>query len=54
MINFHDLGVNFASKAHNERIKHAQMLYKFTPNTLQIDPQGVHVPLLKFYSEDCS
>ena len=23
MINLHDLGVNFASKAHNERIKHA-------------------------------
>ena len=33
MINFHDLGVNFASKAHNEHIKHAQMLCNFTPNT---------------------
>ena len=32
MINFHDIGVNFASKAHNERIKHAQMLCNFTPN----------------------
>ena len=32
MINMDDLGVNFASKGHNERIKHAQMLCKFTPN----------------------
>ena len=31
MINFHDLGENFASKAHNERIKHAQILCKLTP-----------------------
>ena len=34
MINMDDLGVNFASKAHNERIKHAQMLCKFTPNII--------------------
>ena len=34
MINLHDLGVKFASKAHNERIKHAQMLCNFTPNKI--------------------
>ena len=32
IINLHDLGMNLASKAHNERIKHAQMLCEFTPN----------------------
>ena len=32
MINLHDLGVKFTSKAHNERIKHAQMLCSFTRN----------------------
>ena len=31
MINLHDLGVKFTSKAHNERIRHAQMLCNFTP-----------------------
>ena len=30
VINLHDLGVNLASKAHSEHIKHAQMLCKFT------------------------
>ena len=33
MINLHDLCVNFASKAHNKRIKHAQVPFKFTPNS---------------------
>ena len=32
MINLHDLGVKFTSKAHNEHIRHAQMLCNFTPN----------------------
>ena len=36
MINLHDLGVNFVLKAHNERIKHAQMLCNFTPNNCLI------------------
>ena len=32
MINLRDLGVKFATKSHNEHIKHAQMLCNFTPN----------------------
>ena len=32
MINLHDLGVKFGSKAHNECIRHAQMLCNLTPN----------------------
>ena len=32
MINLYDLSVNFASKAHNECIKHPQMLCNSTPN----------------------
>ena len=32
MINFHGLGVKFASKARNECIRHAQILCNFTPN----------------------
>ena len=31
MINLHDLGVKFTSKAHNEHIRHSQMLCNFTP-----------------------
>ena len=34
MINLHDQSVNFTSKAHNERIKHVQMLCKFTSNKI--------------------
>ena len=34
VINLHDLGVKFASKSHNECIKHAQMLCNFTPNKI--------------------
>ena len=34
MINLRDLGVKFTSKAHNESIKHAQMLCNFIPNNM--------------------
>ena len=44
MINLHDLDVNIASKDHNERIKHAQMLYNFTPNK---HPQTQHFARLQ-------
>ena len=40
MINLYDLGVNLASKGHNECIKHAQMLCKFVPNK---HPQTKHL-----------
>ena len=30
MINLHELGMKFALKAHNERIRHAQILCNFT------------------------
>ena len=45
MINLHDLGMNFASKAHNERIKHAQMLCNFT--MFAKSPKGNFLTLIK-------
>ena len=38
MINLHDLGVKFISKAYNECTRHAQMLCYFTPNNHTCSP----------------
>ena len=50
MINLHDLGVNLESNNHNECIKHAQMLCKFTLNTwptnidsIEFDARMLHI-----------
>ena len=50
MINFHDLGVKFASKSHEECIRHAQRLCNFTPNTLLSQLQGNSTPYVGLVS----